>query len=136
MVVRCSRLSSAPATQTLLYQLVCAFVMLLAVSLVTDQARFTSSPRVWGALAFHALVVSFASFLVWFWLLRHYLASRLGVFSFMTPLFGIVLGAWLLDEPIEPSFVLGAVPVLLGIVLVSGGGWLTQWFAPRTQKSP
>mgnify|MGYP001756945144 FL=1 len=82
---------------------------------------FVSTPRVWANLAFHTLVVSFASFLVWFWLLRHYLASRLGVFSFMTPLFGIVAGALLLDEPIEASFVLGAVPVLLGIVLVSGG---------------
>jgi drug/metabolite transporter (DMT)-like permease len=81
---------------------------------------------VWVSLAFHSLVVSFASFLVWFWLLRKYLASRLGVFSFMTPLFGIVFGAWLLSEPIELSFLLGAVPVLAGIVLVSGGGWVTQ----------
>lgn len=135
MVVRCSRLSRAPATQTLLYQLVCAFVLLLVASLATGQAHFVPGPRVWGALAFHTLVVSFASFLVWFWLLRHYLASRLGVFSFMTPLFGIVLGAWLLDEPIELSFVLGAVPVLLGIVLVSGGGWLGQWLAPRVKKT-
>ena len=86
-------------------------------------------------MAFHTLVVSFASFLVWFWLLRHYLASRLGVFSFMTPLFGIVLGAWLLDEPIELSFVLGAVPVLLGIVLVSGGGWLGALLAPWAKKT-
>lgn len=135
MVVRCSRLSSAPATQTLLYQLVCAFVLLLVASLATGQAHFVPGPRVWGALAFHTLVVSFASFLVWFWLLRHYLASRLGVFSFMTPLFGIVLGAWLLDEPIELSFVLGAVPVLLGIVLVSGGGWVTQLLAPLHKKT-
>ena len=74
-------------------------------------------------------MVSFASFLVWFWLLRHYLASRLGVFSFLTPLFGILLGAWLLSEPIEPSFLMGAVPVLLGIVLVSGGAWVTQALA-------
>jgi drug/metabolite transporter (DMT)-like permease len=73
-----------------------------------------------ASLAFHVLVVSFASFLVWFWLLRKYLASRLGVFSFLTPLFGIVFGAWLLNEPIEASFLLGALPVLLGIILVSG----------------
>jgi drug/metabolite transporter (DMT)-like permease len=54
------------------------------------------------------------------------LASRLGVFSFLTPLFGILLGAWLLSEPIEASFLMGAVPVLIGIVLVSGGAWVTQ----------
>ena len=48
------------------------------------------------------------------------------MFSFLTPLFGILLGAWLLSEPIEASFLMGAVPVLLGIVLVSGGAWVTQ----------
>lgn len=125
LVVRTTRLARAPATQTLLYQLVAACVLLLAAALATGQARFNPTPEVWASLLFHSLVVSFASFLVWFWLLRHYLASRLGVFSFMTPLFGMVFGAWLLHEPIEASFLAGAVPVLVGIVLVSGGGtWL------------
>jgi drug/metabolite transporter (DMT)-like permease len=125
LVVRTTQLARAPATQTLLYQLVAACVLLLAAALATGQARFNPTPEVWASLLFHSLVVSFASFLVWFWLLRHYLASRLGVFSFMTPLFGMVFGAWLLHEPIEASFLAGAVPVLVGIVLVSGGGtWL------------
>lgn len=125
LVVRCSSLARAPATQTLLYQLLGAFVLLLGAASATGQAHFNPTPQVWASLVFHSLVVSFASFLLWFWLLRHYLASRLGVFSFMTPLFGIVFGAWLLNEPIEPSFLMGAVPVLAGIVLVSGGaGWM------------
>lgn len=129
VVVRTTRLSSASATQTLLYQLVGAFVLLLGVSFATGQYRFNPTPQVWASLLFHSLVVSFASFLVWFWLLRHYLASRLGVFSFMTPLFGVLLGAWLLAEPIELSFLLGAVPVLVGIVLVS-------WRAPKNSTAP
>jgi len=128
VVVRSSSLSKAPATQTLLYQLVGAFVLLLVGAFATGQARFNPTPTVWASLAFHTLVVSFASFLVWFWLLRQYLASRLGVFSFLTPLFGIVFGVWLLGEPMELRFLLGAIPVLLGIVLVSGGGWLLQWW--------
>ncbi|HQY76405.1 MAG TPA: DMT family transporter [Rhodoferax sp.] len=128
VVVRCSALAGAPATQTLLYQLIGAFVLLLAGAFATGQAHFNPTPQVWASLAFHSLVVSFASFLVWFWLLRHYLASRLGVFSFLTPLFGIAFGAWLLGEPVEASFLLGAVPVLVGIVLVSGGGWVAQLF--------
>jgi drug/metabolite transporter (DMT)-like permease len=128
VVVRSSALSKAPATQTLLYQLIGAFVLLLAGSFATGQAHVNLTPQVWASLVFHSLVVSFASFLVWFWLLRTYLATRLGVFSFLTPLFGIVFGAWLLNEPIETRFLLGAAPVLLGIVLVSGGGWVTQFF--------
>jgi drug/metabolite transporter (DMT)-like permease len=131
VVVRCSTLAQAPATQTLLYQLVGAFVLLLVGAAVTGQTHVNLTPQVWASLAFHVVVVSFASFLVWFWLLRKYLASRLGVFSFLTPLFGIVLGAWLLNEPVEASFLLGAIPVLLGIILVSGGTWLSQVFTTK-----
>lgn len=120
VVIRCTKLAAAPATQTLLYQLVAAFVLLLIASIGTGQAHFNPTPAVWASLLFHSVVVSFASFLLWFWLLRKYLASRLGVFSFMTPLFGVVLGAWLLQEPLEASFLVGSVPVLIGIVLVSG----------------
>lgn len=133
VVVRSSKLSSAPATQTLLYQLVGAFVMLLLGALATGQARFNPTPLVWVSLAFHTIVVSFASFLAWFWLLRKYLASRLGVFSFLTPLFGMAFGAWLLHEPIEANFLIGAIPVLVGIVMVSGGSWFTQAW-PRRAK--
>ncbi len=120
VVVRTSTLSKAPAAQTLLYQLIAAAVLLSATAFATGQAHVNFTPQVWASLAFHTLVVSFASFLVWFWLLRTYLASRLGVFTFLTPFFGIVFGAWLLAEPIEPAFLLGAVPVLIGLVLVSG----------------
>jgi drug/metabolite transporter (DMT)-like permease len=126
IVIRCSSLSQAPASQTLLYQLLAAFVLLFAMAAASDQLSFNSTPMAWGSLAFQTLVVSFASFLVWFKLLRHYLASRLGVFSFMTPLFGVVLGAWLLHERIEPSFLAGALLVLAGIALVSGYEWISQ----------
>ena len=126
VVIRSSSLARAPATQTLLYQLVGAFVLLLGMSWATGQAQVNFTLQVWASLAFHSLVVSFASFLIWFWLLRHYLASRLGVFTFLTPLFGIVFGAWLLGERIETSFLVGAAPVLVGIVLVSGHGWVAQ----------
>jgi drug/metabolite transporter (DMT)-like permease len=77
------------------------------------------------------VIVSFASVLAWVWLLRRYLASRLGVLSFMTPVFGIVLGIWLLDEPLEASFIAGSGLVLGGILLVSGCGWLRQWLGGR-----
>ena len=111
-------------------------MLLIAASVVTGQTRFNATPQVWASLVFHSVVVSFASFLVWFWLLRQYLASRLGVFSFLTPLFGIVFGAWWLSEPIEASFLMGAVPVLLGIVLVSGGAWISAAIARKRAALP
>lgn len=130
VVIRSTRLAALPAAQTLLYQLVAAFVLLMLAALLLGQTRFEPTPQAWAALAFQAVVVSFASFLVWFWLLTRYLATRLGVFSFMTPIFGVLLGAWLLHEPIEAHFLAGALMVLAGVLLVSGYGWLRSLRRP------
>jgi drug/metabolite transporter (DMT)-like permease len=124
--IRCSALASAPATETLMYQLFAAFALLLPMAWLTEQWRFEPSPTVWAHLAFQSVVISFGSFLTWFWLLRRYLASRLGVFSFLTPLFGVLLGVWLLGEPLEAAFVAGSVLVLAGIGLVSGHALLAR----------
>lgn len=131
VVIRTTKVAALPATQTLLYQLLGAFVLLLPAALLMGHTTFRPTPAVWAGLAFQAVVVSFASFLLWFWLLKHYLASRLGVFSFLTPVFGVLLGAWLLAEPIEPGFLLGALLVLAGVVLVSGHGWISAALAAR-----
>jgi drug/metabolite transporter (DMT)-like permease len=120
VTVRASSLSEAPPTKTLQYQLTMAFLLLLPTAWLSGQtATAVFSPIVWVSLLFQGIVVSFASYLVWFSLLRSYLASRLVVFSFMTPLFGVAFGVLLLHEPLTVSFVAGALLVLLGIALVS-----------------
>ncbi len=126
VTVRTTQMASLPATQTLLYQLVVAFLLLLPGAWLLGHTTFHPTAAVWASLAFQALVVSFFSFLMWFWLLRHYLASRLGVLSFLSPLFGVALGAWLLREPVESNFIAGALMVLAGILLVSGHAWVKQ----------
>ena len=126
VVVRVTCLSRAPATQTLLYQLIIGFLLLTPAAAILGQASIRPSALALGSLFFQAVVVSFASYLVWFWLLQRYLASRLGVFSFMTPLFGVAFGVWLLGEPMENSFIAGALLVITGVVVVSGHGWLKQ----------
>ena len=123
VTVRLSSLAQAAVTQTLFYQLAGSFILLLGLAFFMGQAVVQWTPLVMGSLAFHTLIVSFASFLAWFWLLRNYLASRLGVFSFLTPLFGIIFGVWLLDENIEANFIFGTALVLLGILVVSLQGW-------------
>jgi drug/metabolite transporter (DMT)-like permease len=126
IVIRSTGLASIPATQTLLYQLVSAFVVLVCAAILMGQAHIDPSLALIANLAFQGVLVSFFSFLVWFWLLTKYLASQLGVFSFLTPLFGVVLGWLLLHEPVSRQFLVGSVTVLAGIVLVSGYPWFRQ----------
>lgn len=134
VVIRATRLAAAPATETLLYQLAVCAALLLPASALLGQARFTPTAAAWGHLVFQSVVVSFASFLVWCALLRRYLASRLGVFSFLTPVFGVVLGAWLLAEPLDAGFLAGGALVLAGIVLVSAHEPLAAALARRRAR--
>ncbi len=121
VVVRRSSLSEAAPVTTLLYQLLVGFVVLLAAAAGSGQlGRVALTPVACASLLFQGVVVSFASYLAWFWLLRRYLASRVSVFTFMTPLFGVTFGVLLLGEPVTPAFGGGALLVLLGITLVSG----------------
>jgi drug/metabolite transporter (DMT)-like permease len=137
VVVRASKLSEAPPGLTLFYQLFVAFVLLLGLGVAGGQAAHVAlTPVVLGSLLFQGVVVSFASYLAWFWLLRRYQASSLAVFSFMTPLFGVTAGVLVLGEPLAANFVVGAVLVLLGIGLVSGEARLRALFRRRTLPSP
>jgi drug/metabolite transporter (DMT)-like permease len=123
VVVRRSALSEAPPAQTLQYQLVVGFVLLLVLAAVTGQSgRVALAPIAWASVLFQGVVISFASYLAWFWLLRRYLASRIAVFSFMTPLFGVAFGVLLLGEPVTPAFGGGALLVLVGITAVTLAG--------------
>lgn len=133
VVIRCTSLSHTSATKTLLYQLIGGFIILIAAAAYSDQMDFRLTTLAVSSVAFQSIVVAFISFLAWFWLLRKYLASRLGVFSFMTPLFGIFLGVWLLNEPLDTSFVIGSALVAAGIVLVSGYAWLRQFLQRAAQ---
>ncbi|WP_206128699.1 DMT family transporter [Burkholderia sp. Ac-20379] len=129
VVVRVSRMSEAPATQTLFYQLSGAFAILLPASWLFGEAHFHGSPALWASLAFQTLFVCFASFLIWFAMLRRYLAARLGVLSFMTPIFGVAWGVLLLDEHPGAAFMAGAALVMAGLVIVNGEAWIAPWLA-------
>ncbi|MGF6591805.1 DMT family transporter [Pseudomonas sp. 2835] len=127
VVVRASRLSEAPATLTLFYQLAVGFVGLLLIAVASGQVtQVQFTPLSIGSLLFQGLIVSFFSYLTWFWLLRRYLASNLAVFSFITPLFGVTFGVLLLGEPLSLNFVLGAIMVLFGVTLVSAEQWVRR----------
>jgi drug/metabolite transporter (DMT)-like permease len=120
LAIRGSRLSSASAEKTLLYQLAISGVALVAAALVVGKPwAATLSPLTWASLFFQVVIVTFASYLLWFWLIRHYPATRLASFTLLTPVFGLLLGALLLGEPITTRLIVALVAVAAGIVVVN-----------------
>jgi drug/metabolite transporter (DMT)-like permease len=65
------------------------------------------------------VVVTFASYLTWFWLVRHYPATRLSAFTLLTPVFGLLAGVLLLAEPLTSRLVLALAAVAVGLLLVN-----------------
>ncbi len=120
IVVRGTALARCSPSKALLYQLGVSAVILLAVAALSGPvALHTITPLTWASLAYQAVVIAFISYLVWFWLLTRYIASRLSVFSFLTPLFGVALGVILLGEHFSAQFVVAALLVLGGIAVVN-----------------
>ena len=120
LAIRGSALASAAAEKTLWYQLAISGVLLTGAALaVGTPVPHTLSALAWSAMLFQIVIVTFVSYLVWFWLVRHYPATRLASFTLLTPVFGLLMGAVLLNEPITARLVIALVAVAAGIVLVN-----------------
>jgi drug/metabolite transporter (DMT)-like permease len=120
LAIRGSALTRASAEKTLLYQLAISAVMLVAAAFLAHAPWPTHvSTLAWLAVAFQVVVVTFLSYLVWFWLIRNYPATRVSSFTMLTPIFGLLLGAVLLAEPVTARLVIAVAAVAAGIFLVN-----------------
>ncbi|HEX2650166.1 MAG TPA: DMT family transporter [Burkholderiales bacterium] len=120
VLIRATPLARVSATKTLFYQLAVSALMLPLASIALGEKGIVAwTPLAIGSIAFQSVLVAFASYLAWFWLLTRYLAGRLAVFSFLSPLFGVLSGVLVLQEPLTASFALSALLVGSGIVLVN-----------------
>jgi drug/metabolite transporter (DMT)-like permease len=120
LVIRATRLSHAAAEKTLFYQLaVSGVAMAIAASLGGEPVptRLSAWPLV--SIVFQTVIVCFASYLLWFWLIRHYPATQLSSFTLLTPVFGLMAGVLLLDEPMTLRLLVALVAVAGGITLVN-----------------
>jgi drug/metabolite transporter (DMT)-like permease len=120
LLIRMTRLASAEPAKTLLYQLAVSAAFLLPASILMGEAGVVAlTPLAVTSLVYQTVAVAFASYLAWFWLLSRYLAARLSVMSFLTPLFGVLSGMLFLSESLSARFLLAALLVAGGIALVN-----------------
>jgi drug/metabolite transporter (DMT)-like permease len=120
IVIKATVLNRISAEKTLLYQLVVS-APILGVSIVVFGEHFDGMPSALAiaALAYQTVWVVSVTYAVWFALIVRYSASRLSAFTFLTPLFGVAAGHFVLKEPINAPFAVAVVLVVLGLVLVN-----------------
>ena len=120
LVIKGSVLARAPAEKTTSYQLVMSALFLaIGAALFGEHMVRLPGPVALGWLAYQSFWVLGITFTVWFALVVRYSASRLSALSFLTPLFGIAAGHFIMGDPLTPTFAVAAILVVAGLVLVN-----------------
>ncbi|MBI5905207.1 MAG: DMT family transporter [Deltaproteobacteria bacterium] len=120
ILIKATPLAKISPGKTLLYQLAVSAVLLPIFSFAIGEPGIVRlTPVIVGCLVYQTVWIAFATYLAWFWLVRHYPASRLMSFTFLTPLFAVIAGGTLLREPITGKLLVALVLVGMGIYLVN-----------------
>lgn len=119
LLVRVTPLAAVPPAQQLIGQVaVSAPILLLIAPLFGPLMRDVQTVHVAGIL-FQTVAVASFGYLIWFWLLKLYPASSVASFSFLSPVFSVILGWVILSEEVAPSVWLALVLVAAGISLIN-----------------
>ena len=123
IVIRKTGLQHISAEKLLFYQLWVSALVLLPMSLAAgEQGIILLTPIVIVTFLYQAVVIAFVVYLIWYWLLRLYPPAQLSTYTLLTPLLGVLAGVLLLGEPLSATFVVGALFVVAGLVIVTRAG--------------
>lgn len=119
IVIKRSRLSNAAPEKTILYQLVAAAVLSIPLLPLAGPLVRDGNALATGSIVFQAVFVVGVTYLVWFWMMRRYPAATLSSFTFLTPVFGVVCGGLLLNEPLSMNIFMALALIAVGLTLVN-----------------
>ena len=80
----------------------------------------------YGALLYIGIGASLVGYLIWMWAIHHLAASRMGVFTYVQPVLGTLIGVYLLGESYTGQLALSGGLVLVGVAL-------TEWHTRGTE---
>lgn len=120
IVVRISTLGQIAPERTIFFQLFFSSLILIGTCIVLDvPVPQQLSLKAMGSLFLQSVIIAAMSYLFWFWLLRHYLATKVSAFSFLTPAFGIVFSIGLVNDPVDSKLLVALASIAAGIYLVN-----------------
>ena len=102
------------------FQVAFALAMVSIPAVLLEQPFETGlAPEAWFSVIWLGVLGSGLAYLVFFRLLGHWGATRTSLVAYLLPIWGILLGAVVLDEPIDTRLILGTALVIGGIALVN-----------------
>ena len=118
-LARKTSLRQAGPEAQLFWMVVVSAPILLAASVFFGPLIRDVTPLHWALLLFQASVVVAGGFISWLWLLSVYPTATVASFSFLTPLFAILLGVLFYREMLTPALIVAFLLVATGIILVN-----------------
>ena len=118
-LARKTRLREAGPEAQLFWMVLISGPILLAASPFFGPLIRDIQPVHWVWLVFQAGVIVAGVFITWLWLLSIYPTSTVASFSFLTPLFAIILGYLIFGEALSFGLMMAAGFVAAGIVLIN-----------------
>jgi len=101
---------------TFLYQLAFSIpIMLFGAFILEDTWIRGFSVPVISSLFYQSVIVAFASYLAWFKLIHVYPVAQLSVFTFLTPVFGVLSGVFFMKDQLTMGLLSGLILVCAGI---------------------
>tara|TARA_B100001540_G_C15721806_1_gene603412 strand:+ start:240 stop:1067 length:828 start_codon:yes stop_codon:yes gene_type:complete len=119
ILVKISSLRKTSPEIQLLFQLVVSSLILIPISFFFGDFIRDISFEIILIFLFQIIVIISIGFLVWFWILSIYPASKMASFSFLAPMFGVMFGWLILDEQINIYILSSLFLVCTGIVLIN-----------------
>ncbi|CAB3863073.1 DMT family transporter [Achromobacter ruhlandii] len=112
-------LSGVDALANATGSMIAASLVLLPLA-ISAWPETPASGSAWIATILLAIVCTGAAYIVFFRLIANVGPTGAVSVTFLVPIFGVVWGAWLLDEAITPSIGAGAAIILVGTALALG----------------
>lgn len=105
---------------TFLYQLAFSIPIILVGALLLEDTWIKElTIPVISSLFYQSVIIAFASYLAWFKLIHVYPVAQLSVFTFLTPIFGVLSGVIFMKDQLTAGLLLGLIVVCIGIYLTN-----------------
>jgi drug/metabolite transporter (DMT)-like permease len=115
------------------FQVFFGFVVISILAVATEHPfAAIPAPEALLAVVWLGLFGSGLAYLSYFWILQRWGATRTSLVAYLLPVYGLALGALVLNEPIASSTLVGAALVIVGIALVNSRYGSRPLFVRRT----
>ncbi|MDO9445084.1 MAG: DMT family transporter [Dehalococcoidia bacterium] len=112
----------------LITQTIFGIAVFLGMGLLVENEPWVITERLVLSILYQGVVIAGFGFIGNMWLLKHYLPSGVTALSLTTPVWGVILSHFILDEPLGPT-------LFLGLALVILGSAMAQWSAIRRRPA-